>query len=220
MVGRELARLSGIEVRYPNLERPAITGTDVTIHEKEILAITGPSGSGKSTLLSVLGLLITPTSGGYRLLGTDVTTASDGTRARLRAEHIGFVFQAYHLLSHLTAIDNVLLGARYSLAEEALGSRAGQLLARFGLQDRCSAFPRELSGGEQQRVAIARALVAAPAIVLCDEPTGNLDRKSAERVMAAILAGRDEADRAIVLVTHDVWVAEHADRVLNLEIPR
>jgi ABC-type lipoprotein export system ATPase subunit len=220
MPSGEVVHLSDVEVRYANLARPAITGVDLSVRANEVVAVMGVSGSGKSTLLSVLGLLTTPAAGRYRLLGTEVATAPERVRARLRAERLGFVFQSYHLLTHLTALDNVVLGARYggSVAGD-VRSRAVELLTSFGLEGRDTAYPLELSGGEQQRVAIARALIATPALVLCDEPTGNLDRASAERVMAAILAGRDEGERATVVVTHDAWVAAHADRVHELRTP-
>lgn len=189
---------------------------DLAIAEGEFVAIVGPSGSGKSTLLNVLGLLDTPDTGRYRLKGLDTTTVSQRRRARLRAEHIGFVFQAFHLLPHLSVLENAALGGLYlGLPARERTDRAGDLLGRVGLGCRRNARPATLSGGERQRVAIARALVTSPSLLLADEPTGNLDTASAEAVLT--LFEQLHADgTTIAMITHDPAVASRATRSVRI----
>lgn len=185
----------------------------------EIVMIMGPSGSGKTTLLSMAGLLLSPSSGSIRILGRDVTGLSQGRRARMRLESLGFVFQSYNLMEALTAQENVELvmnmaGRNGSFAR----SQAAELLGALGLRQRLTHKPSDLSGGEKQRVAIARALANDPPLVLADEPTGNLDSKTGREVMDLLCSslGRDQG-RALVIVTHDQRLREIADRVLWLE---
>ncbi len=189
---------------------------DLAISEGELVAIVGPSGSGKSTLLNVLGLLDTPDAGRYRLRGVDTTTLSQRARARLRAEHIGFVFQAFHLLPHLSVLENAALGGLYlGLSARERTDRAGDLLSRVDLGHRLGARPATLSGGERQRVAIARALVASPSLLLADEPTGNLDSASADAVLT--LFEQLHADGAtIAMITHDPSVASRSTRCVRI----
>ncbi len=215
-----VALLSGVTVRYAGSASPAIADVTLEVPTNTVMAIIGPSGSGKSTLLSSLGLLTTLTAGSYELLGAETNALSNRRQAAFRAAHIGFVFQAYHLLSHLSVWENVRLGTRYAATPRAVADqRAAELLDLFGLGHRTAAHPRQLSGGEQQRVAIARALLNRPALMLCDEPTGNLDRSSAERVMRAIIDGQSARTGSTVIVTHDPWVAEQADIVHEMELP-
>jgi ABC-type lipoprotein export system ATPase subunit len=192
----------------------ALDGVSLTIGQGEFVAVMGPSGSGKSTLMNVLGLLDTPDSGAYLLDGKDVRTLTADQRATIRNERIGFVFQAFHLLHRTTAVENVELPLVYSERRETngLGRKA---LERVGLGDRATHFPNELSGGQQQRVAIARALVQEPALVLADEPTGNLDSTSSEEILE-IFRTLNRNGTTVVVITHDIGVARHADRIVSI----
>jgi putative ABC transport system ATP-binding protein len=209
--------LTGVERTYPG--PPPVTAlrrTDLEVRPGEWVAVTGRSGSGKSTLLHLLGLLDRPTAGSYLLNGDDTAGLSDAGRARLRARHIGFVFQSFHLIPHRPAIGNVMLALLYSRCpRRERPTRAALALSRVGLADRTHALPTELSGGEQQRVAIARALVTAPAVLLADEPTGNLDSATADDVMA-VFADVHRDGQTIVVVTHDPAVAARAGRRLHI----
>jgi len=194
----------------------ALNGVSFEIRDGEYVAIMGPSGSGKTTLLGILGCLDRPTSGSYRLLGDDVTALDENERARVRREHIGFVFQAYNLIPRSTAFRNVelpLIYARVPSAERR--ERALEALAEVGLSERVGHRPSQLSGGEQQRVAIARALVVRPSVVLADEPTGNLDSSSAEDVLA-ILDRVHRRGATIGMVTHSDEVGRRASRIIRL----
>jgi putative ABC transport system ATP-binding protein len=193
----------------------ALRGVDFVVREGEYVAIMGPSGSGKTTLLGILGCLDRPTEGSYKLDGDEVTRLSETKRAHVRGGRIGFVFQAYNLLPRSTAIKNVELPLVYAgVPRSERHKRALEALAQVGLAERSQHRPSQLSGGEQQRVAIARALVVEPSVVLLDEPTGNLDSKSAEDVLA--LLGRvHAAGSTIVIVTHSSEVAARASRVLR-----
>lgn len=193
----------------------ALDGVTFDIAQGEFVAIVGPSGSGKSTLLSLLGLLDTPTSGQLKLAGTDVSTYDRSERTCKRKEQIGFVFQQYHLLPTLSAVENVAVPGLLESDPETTEARAADLLTRVGLGDRLTHRPDELSGGQKQRVAIARALINEPSLVLADEPTGNLDRQTGERVLAELIEVTNK-DVTVVAVTHDEYVAEMAHRKLRL----
>lgn len=193
----------------------ALIDVSLDIDDGEFVAIVGSSGSGKSTLMNILGLLDVPTAGSYRLNGQEASGLSAATQAQWRNKKIGFVFQTFHLLPRTSALENVELPLLYShrTTFRGLGRKA---LEMVGLSDRISHRPSELSGGQQQRVAIARALVNEPDLLLADEPTGNLDRRSADEVMA-IFQQLNREGRTIVLVTHDAEVANHCHRIARIE---
>lgn len=194
----------------------ALRGVDLTISAGEWLAVVGPSGSGKSTLLNVLGLLDRPTGGTYRFDGVDVGELDDLARAGLRGRRIGFIFQAFHLLPHRTVLENVMLAELYVGApRRGREQRALAALERVGLGDRASFLPTRLSGGQRQRAAIARSLMADPSLLLCDEPTGNLDSKSAANVLD-ILGELSGSGLTLVVITHDEGVAARANRRVRI----
>lgn len=188
-----------------------VAAASVSVAAGETVAICGPSGSGKSTLLGLLGLLLEPTSGQLTIAGEGIDPADRRQRARLRATTIGFVFQLHHLLAERTCLENVLLGATYSGRRRSLTRDALALLETVGLGDRRDDLAAQLSGGEAQRVAICRALVNDPALLLCDEPTGNLDSANRDAVLD-LLIGSVRPARGVVIVTHDPEVAERCDR--------
>lgn len=194
----------------------ALAGVDLDIATGQFVAIVGPSGSGKSTLLNILGCLDTPSSGRYELDGTDVSTFDDECASDFRNRRIGFVFQSFHLLPRLTLLENTLLPARF-LREQRTGlpERARMLLDRIGLGARLDHRPDQLSGGQMQRAAIARALMLQPALLLADEPTGNLDSRSTTEVLGMIEEIHAQG-QTIVLVTHDAEVAARAQRQVHL----
>jgi putative ABC transport system ATP-binding protein len=195
---------------------PALAGVDLAIGRGEHVAITGASGSGKSTLLNILGCLDRPTGGQYRLEQADVATLDDDALSELRNRRIGFVFQSFHLLPRLSVLENVLLPLRYCLEPmPGVEAHARELLSRVGLSDRMAHRPQQLSGGQQQRAAIARALLLRPALLLADEPTGNLDSKTAADVLA-LFAELNRDGQTVVLVTHDPEVAERAPRRVRM----
>lgn len=196
---------------------PVLRGVDVQINEGEFVALMGPSGSGKSTLMHILGLLDRPTSGEYVLRGSAVTALSNDEQAVLRNRRIGFVFQAFHLLPRLTALENVMLPLVYaqtSLVERR--RRAEEALRRVGLGERLQYRPNQLSGGQKQRVAIARALVNDPDVIFADEPTGNLDSVSSEQVLG-LLTELHADGRTIVMVTHEPDAAAVAKRIIRMK---
>ncbi|CAN5682474.1 ABC transporter ATP-binding protein [soil metagenome] len=194
----------------------ALKGVDMRIGRGEFVAIMGPSGSGKSTLMNLIGCLDTPTSGRYACDGVEVSKLDAEALARLRRDKIGFVFQGFNLLPRMSALDNVAMPLGYARVPHAeRRQRAFDALVAVGLRDRAGHRPSELSGGQQQRVAIARALVNTPPILLADEPTGALDSKTGEEILALFKRLRDD-DHTVVLITHDAEVAAHADRLFVL----
>jgi len=194
----------------------ALRDVNLSIWPGEWLAIVGPSGSGKSTLLNVLGLLDRQTSGTYLFDGVDVDGLDDLARAGLRGRRIGFIFQAFHLLPHRSVLENVMLAELYIGAPfKGRENRAREALARVGLSERADFPPTRLSGGQRQRAAIARSLMGDPSLLLCDEPTGNLDSKSAANVLE-ILGGLCRSGLTLVVITHDEHVAAHADRRVRI----
>jgi putative ABC transport system ATP-binding protein len=195
-----------------------LQGVNLEIPQGEFLALMGPSGSGKTTLLNLMGGLDRPSSGTIEVGGANVTALSGGQLSRWRAQHIGFVFQLYNLLPVLTAERNVdlpLLLTKLSKVERR--KRVAIALKVVGLADRAKHYPRQLSGGQEQRVGIARAIVTDPTLLLCDEPTGDLDRKSGDEILDLLQALNREHGKTIVMVTHDPRAAERANRTLHLE---
>ena len=210
-----LIELENVEKVYQmdGLEVPALRGVTLTIDPGEFVAIMGPSGSGKSTCMSILGCLDRPTAGTYRLEGVDVTTLGDTALARLRNRRFGFVFQSYNLLPRTPAVENVELPLVYAGVADRR-TRALAALDAVGLRARARHLPTQLSGGEQQRVTFARAIVMSPAIVLADEPTGNLDSTAAGEIMS-LMERLSHQGMTIVLVTHDAEIAAHARRLVQ-----
>jgi len=199
-----------------HVEVPALDDVSLQVDPGEFVAIVGPSGSGKTTMMNIIGCLDRPTSGEYRLAGTAVADLDDDGLASLRSRTIGFVFQSYNLLPRTTALDNVATPLLYQgVSRSERATRATAALERLGLGDRIHHEPTELSGGQQQRVAVARALVTEPALILADEPTGNLDSHSGADVMA-VLRELNATGSTIVLITHDLDVASAATRQIHL----
>jgi predicted ABC-type transport system involved in lysophospholipase L1 biosynthesis ATPase subunit len=196
----------------------ALQGIDLSVAKGEFLALTGPSGSGKTTLLFCVAGLITPSGGSVRISGVEVSRLGGAARAAFRAENLGFVFQTYHLVPYLTALENVCVAAlARGVTGGAARKTAGEVLGRVGLGARLSHLPGELSGGEQQRVSLARALVNNPAVLLADEPTGNLDGKRSDEIVELMAEENRTRGQTIVLATHNMKVAERASRRVQLE---
>ena len=195
----------------------ALTGLNLTIEAGEYVAVMGPSGSGKSTLLNLLGLLDRPNAGTYRLVGRDVTTLSPDEQARVRSERIGFVFQSFHLVPRLTAAENIALPMTLAgIPVKERNTRVAQALSNFGLENRADHRPDQLSGGQRQRVAIARATIMQPALILADEPTGNLDRHTGEEVVN-LLEALNASGVTLIVVTHDQAMGARARRQVVME---
>ncbi|MGV7975398.1 MAG: ABC transporter ATP-binding protein [Anaerolineaceae bacterium] len=207
---KKIYRMGAVEVY-------ALHGIDLEVQPGEIVAIMGPSGSGKSTLMNMIGCLDSPSSGEYYLDGQLVSDLVDDELAAVRNKKIGFVFQNYNLLPRANALQNVELPLRYSDEKTNLRERSASALDKVGLADRMTHKPMELSGGQQQRVAIARAIVNEPAIILADEPTGNLDSKSGQEIMELLLSLNARNGTTLVIVTHDPGVAAQAQRVVHLK---
>jgi putative ABC transport system ATP-binding protein len=212
-----MIKLENITKTYPmgKRELTVLKGVNININKGELVAIMGPSGSGKSTLLNLMGCLDKPTSGSYYLEGKEVSRLSGSELARIRGQKIGFIFQTFNLLSRLTALANVELAMTYVGGIDR--QRALEALAKVGLSERIRHRPIELSGGEQQRVAIARAIVKNPSIFLADEPTGQLDSKSGEEVISILTSLHAEHGITLVLVTHDINIASHCQRIIQLK---
>ena len=219
MINQSIIQLSHITKIYRSgdLATTALSDVSLTINKGEFVAIMGPSGSGKSTMMHILGALDLPTSGEYFLDGQDISKLSDDQLSDIRNRKIGFIFQAYNLLSRTSAIDNVVLPMDYAeIPEGEQIKKAEYLLKMVGLSERMDHVPNQLSGGEQQRVAIARSLVMDPSIILADEPTGNIASAQAEEIMAIFEKLNDEG-HTIVMITHEPDIAEHAKRIIHLK---
>ena len=206
-----MIKASEIYKRFATVE--ALKGVSLEVAKGEVVAIVGASGAGKSTLLQILGTLMAADSGRVVIDGVECSTLSEGELAAFRNQHIGFVFQFHHLLPEFTAVENIMLPALIGGSDRKVAAaKAAELLELVGLADRATHKPAELSGGEQQRVAIARALVTSPSVVLADEPTGNLDTATRNQIHSLLMNIREQFGQTIVMVTHDMSLAEAVDR--------
>ena len=204
--------------RMGEIEVPALRDVSLEIEEGEFLAIVGPSGSGKSTLLNMLGCLDKPTSGAVFIGGVNTASLSENELAEIRRKKIGFIFQQFNLIHSLTALENVALPMFFAgVKSDARIKRAAELLAKVGLRERMHHKPSELSGGQQQRVAIARALSNNPAVIIGDEPTGNVDSETGDAIMGILEGLNRNEGRTIIVVTHDTEIAAHAPRVIRMK---
>jgi putative ABC transport system ATP-binding protein len=206
----------GKQVSSPEGDLTILANINLEIRAGEAVALVGPSGAGKTTLLALLAGLDNPTSGGVRLCDAQLESLDEDGRAQVRGKNVGFVFQSFHLVASLTALENVMLPLELASASNA-AERAREALESVGLGARVGHYPRQLSGGEKQRVAIARAFVTGPAVLFADEPTGNLDTASGERVTQLLFDMNKQAGTTLVLVTHDKTLAARCDRILELE---
>ena len=218
---RAVVRATDIGKTVPTLDGrlTILDGIDLEINVGESLAVVGASGSGKTTLIGILAGLDLPSRGQVHLLGHELTAMDEEERARVRGEHVGFVFQTFRLLASLTALENVMLPAELR-GDSGAESQAREFLNRVGLADRATHYPRQLSGGEQQRVGIARAFASRPTVLFADEPTGNLDTRTGARVIELLFRLNEEFDTTLVLVTHDDRLADRCGRVLELDAGR
>jgi putative ABC transport system ATP-binding protein len=213
-----LLTVSALTKRFGAAESAVLEGLELTLHAGEYLAIMGESGAGKSTLLNLIAGLDRAEAGRIRLEGVELDTLDDDARSRLRGSHLGFVFQAFHVLPYLTVLQNVTLPLELlGVARPARQRRAHQWLERCGIDALATRYPRELSGGELQRTAIARALVHEPRLVLADEPTGNLDARAAAQILQLLSGQVHAAGAGAILITHSLAAARSADRILRLE---
>jgi len=202
--------------RVGDQDLQVLKGINLTIEQGEFTAIMGTSGSGKSTLMNLMGCLDVPTSGRFILAGRDVTQLNDDELSELRNEHIGFVFQSFYLLPYATVLENVLVPTLYrEKKKDRVRDRAAELLKLVGLEERMKFRPTQLSGGEQQRVAICRALINDPELLLADEPTGQLDSRTAEEIMT-VLTRTNERGKTVVVITHDADIAAYARRIIQI----
>lgn len=215
---RTVVRATDIGKTVPTLagQLTILDGIDLEINVGESLSVVGASGSGKTTLLGILAGLDLPTGGRVHLAGHELTAMDEEERARVRGEHVGFVFQMFRLLASLTALENVMLPAELR-GDAGAESQARELLDRVGLSDRATHFPRQLSGGEQQRVAIARAFASGPTVLFADEPTGNLDTRTGARIIELLFQLNAEFDTTLILVTHDDRLANRCSRHVELD---
>ena len=220
MTSQPLLRVSNLRKSFGSGETESLVlkGIDLSIERGDMAALVGPSGSGKSTLLSILGTLLRGSDGQHEMMEVDLMNADDARRTDFRSRHLGFVFQFHHLLPDLTAVENVVMPAALSTGRETsqMKRRAGELLEAVGLSERSGYKPAAMSGGQRQRVAVARALINAPALVLADEPTGNLDRASADQVMDLIRAFNKSTGTAFIISTHDERIAATCARRIEL----
>ncbi len=203
--------------RTDKIETVALSNINLQVKEGEFVAVMGPSGCGKSTLLNIIGLLDAPSKGGVQLNGTAITTYRDKQLAKMRNEHLGFIFQSFHLINDLSVVDNVEIPLLYrSLSGAERRKLALQALERVGLISRVHHFPSQLSGGQQQRVAIARAIVGKPRILLADEPTGNLDSQMGDEIMNILMDLNKNEKTTVIMVTHDPRLGEKTERIIRL----
>lgn len=193
---------------------PVLSDINISLFPGQFATVVGPSGSGKTTLLSIMGLLLAPSTGSVMIDGVEATELTTNERAQFRADHVSFVFQAFHLIEHLTVAENIALTQTYSSSTQ---SRVDELIEAVSLTHRANAWPQQLSGGEKQRCAIARALNSEANLLLCDEPTGNLDRENSERVVTTLKDVAHVQGRAVVVITHDSNVAEQSDVIYTID---
>ncbi|MDO4284237.1 MAG: ABC transporter ATP-binding protein [Eubacteriales bacterium] len=204
------------EYQVGNEISTVLKGIDLTVERGEFLAVLGPSGSGKSTLMNIIGCLDVPTAGEYQLSGMQISNQSEETLAHIRNKEIGFIFQSFFLMQRQTALENVKMPLIYAdVPEKEQDERARRMLERVGLGDKALYYPNQMSGGQQQRVAIARAMCNNPTLLLADEPTGALDQKTGRQVMELFHELNDEG-RTIIMITHDIHIAEHARRIVRI----
>ena len=193
---------------------PVLSDINISLFPGQFATVVGPSGSGKTTLLSIMGMLLAPSTGSVMIDGVEVTELTTNERAQFRADHVSFVFQAFHLIEHLTVAENIALTQTYSSSTQ---SRVDELIEAVSLTHRANAWPQQLSGGEKQRCAIARALNSEANLLLCDEPTGNLDRENSQRVVTTLKDVAHVQGRAVVVITHDRNVAEQSDVIYTID---
>lgn len=220
MTGEQILSVKGLTKKFGEGEAETVVlkGLDLSMMSSEMAALLGPSGSGKSTLLNILGTLMRASGGTHEMLGVDLMKADDAMRTKFRSKHLGFVFQFHHLLSDLTALENVMMPAASATGRETrqMRARATELLDAVGLADRKDYRPAAMSGGQRQRVAVARALINNPVLVLADEPTGNLDRESADQVMGLIRSINQTMATSFLISTHDEHIADQCPRRIEL----